>query len=87
MYIDPKFHDRMQPSLVSHGCYGDLHERFRRQGTKNYTAHITAGYAVGEFMENLGGIVSTILNCFIERQRRKLIVVVFILYEACFFIN
>lgn len=58
MYIHPKHHYVMQPSLVSHGCYGDLHERFRRQGTKNYTAQLTAGYAVGTFMENIGGIVS-----------------------------
>jgi len=55
MYIDPKYHDTMQPSLVSHNCYGDLHARFRKQGTRNYAAHITAGFAV-EYMEKIGGI-------------------------------
>ena len=51
----------MHPSLISHNCYLDLHARFKRQGTKNYSAHITAGYAVGEFMENIGGIVSNFI--------------------------
>ena len=56
MYISPKYHDKMQPSLISHGCYGDLQERFRRQGTRTYASEVTAGYAVGDFMESIGGI-------------------------------
>lgn len=55
MCIDERLHDKMQPTVVSHGCYGDLHKRFRGQGTKNYSAHLTAGYAV-EYMKKLGGI-------------------------------
>ena len=57
MYIAPEYHERMHPSLVSHNCYLGLHDRFRRQGTKNYSAHIAAGYAC-QYMESIGGIVS-----------------------------
>ena len=57
MYIDPKHHQVMQPSLVSHNCYGDLQARFRKQGTRNYSAHISAGFAM-QYMEKIGGIVS-----------------------------
>ena len=57
MYIDPKHHDTMQPSLVSHNCYGDLHARFRKQGTRNYSAHLSAGFAM-DYMEKIGGVVS-----------------------------
>lgn len=55
MYIDPKHHDTMQPSLVSHNCYGDLHARFRKQGTRNYSAHLSAGFAM-DYMEKIGGV-------------------------------
>ena len=65
MYIDPKYHDTMQPSLVSHNCYGDLQARFRKQGTRNYSAHLSAGFAMG-YMEKIGGIVSVIVDLFIH---------------------
>jgi len=55
LYIDPKLHDVIQPTVISHGCYGDLHRRFYKQSTKNYSAQITAGYAV-KYVEKIGGI-------------------------------
>ena len=58
MYVNPKYHDKIHPSLVSHNYSLGLHQSFSGQGTKNYSAHITAGYAVGEYMESIGGIVS-----------------------------
>ena len=61
MYVKSKLHEQMQPSWVSHHAYMNFHQRFWRQGTKNYTAMLTAGYAVGEFMENIGGIVRKLL--------------------------
>ncbi|XP_065640823.1 uncharacterized protein LOC100210723 isoform X1 [Hydra vulgaris] len=56
MYVKSKYHDQMQPSWVSHHAYMNFHQRFWRQGTKNYTAMLTAGYSVGEYMKNIGGI-------------------------------
>ena len=56
LYVDPKYHDVVQPTVVSHGCYGNFHWRFFKQATKNYTAQLTAGYAV-KYMDRMGGIV------------------------------
>ena len=62
MCVNKKLHDKMQPSWISHWTYGSFQERFFMQGTKNYSPMLTAGYAVNEFTESIGGLVSSLLN-------------------------
>ncbi|XP_065674398.1 uncharacterized protein LOC100214466 isoform X2 [Hydra vulgaris] len=56
MCVNKKWHDKMKPSWISHATYGGFQERFFMQGTKNYSAMVSAGYAVNEFTECIGGL-------------------------------